>query len=740
LSGFSALLYQILWQRILTLFSGGDVFAATIMVAVFMAGLGFGSSLGGQIADRINRYNAVKFFALCEIGIALFAAGSVWLYHNVLLEYLSPLAHSRLSLALILFAGFLVPTVFMGMSLPFLSKSISENIDAAPRVISKLYAFNTLGAALGAFITTWLLIRNLGIEPSIWIGAVLNLVCGLGALAYVKNKKDLDVARQQIPLISIENNRPIFLYLLIYSLSGFLALSLEILWFRFLGVVLKSSTFVFGHLLSIYLLGFGMGSLVGIRWSANKKFPWPLFLLIQSAIATYSVLMIIVLINAAEISAFPSFWKYLVAYDPLDLESVLKGSLSVEFFTFYFLIPLILIFPATFLMGLSYPLLQRVIQTDLNFIGRRVGWLQTASYTGSVLGAFATGLLFLTIFGTVRTFLILLCIPFLFLVILLFNPSKNFVWKVASVAGMFVLAMLIWKMPSTDRVWGKLHGVDEKAVLTAENYSGLAILRASKPDYSAAIIFSNGIGIGEIPYFKFHILLGMVPVMLHPDPKDVAIIGLGSGATLFGAGGRKETKELTCFEIVSSQKSMLEKFAPFHKPTQTLLNDARIHYEFGDARLLLRRTEKKYDVIETDPIRPDGSYSGNVYSEQYFSLLKQKLKPGGFAVNWAPTPRTAYTFIKVFPHVLYLWMPGAIMIGSNEPIEWDPHKIKARLEGDFSRNHYGAGELDIDAYLHQILIQQKHITPQYDRSTIGDFNTDLYPKDEYLVSQTEEFP
>jgi spermidine synthase len=740
LSGFSALLYQILWQRILTLFAGGDVYAATIMVAVFMGGLGFGSILGGQIADSINRNTSVRFFALCELGIALFALGSVWLYHNVLLEYLSALGHSRLSLALTLFAGFVVPTVLMGMSLPFLSKSISQTIDAAPRVISKLYAFNTLGAALGAFITTWLLVRNFGIEPSIWAGAVLNLVCGLTAIAYVRNKKALDVAEPKIAPVHIGNKQSIFLYLLLYSLSGFLALSLEILWFRLLGVVLKASTFIFGHLLAIYLLGLGVGSLAGIRWSTNKKSPWPLFLFIQSSIATYSVFMIIVLVNVAEISVLPSFRKYLVAYDPLDLEKVLSGAFSVEFFAFYFLIPILLIFPATFLMGLSYPLLQRVVQTDLNFIGRRVGWLQTASYIGSVAGAFATGLYFLTFFGTVQTFLILLFIPFVFLLILLFTPGKNFIWQVASIAGMFVLSLLIWKMPSTDRVWGKLHGVDEKAVLRAENYSGLAILRASKPDFSEAIIFSNGIGIGEIPYFNFHVLLGMAPVMAHPDPRDVAIIGLGSGATLFAAGGRQETKELTCFELVSSQKSMLEKFAQFHKPTQLLLNDNRIRYEFGDARLLLRQTEKKYDVIETDPIRPDGGYSGNVYSEEYFALLKQKLKPGGLAVNWAPTPRTSSTFIKVFPHVVYLWMPGAIMIGSNEPIEWDSNKIKARLESEFSSQYYRRGQIDVVSYLQQILIEPKQISPGFDCSKIWDFNTDLYPKDEYLVPQTEKFP
>ena len=741
LSGFSALLYQILWQRILTLFAGGDVYAATIMVAVFMAGLGLGSTLGGHIADRLNPRISVSFFAVCEIGIAFFAVGSVWLYHDFLPGLLSDLARSRSLLALILFAGFLFPTVLMGMSLPFLAKGLTNRIETAPQVISKLYAFNTLGAALGAFVTTWFLLRKFGIERPIQIGALLNLICGLIAITYVSRNKSSPVLNRSEKIVASENtnaHRSIFLFLLVYALSGFLALSLEILWFRIHAVVLKASSFAFGHLLGIYVLGLGFGSLAGIRWSKNVKAAWSLFLGIQIAISAYSIFMIIVLVRVADISVFPAFWKYLVAYDPLDLDRVMRDPMSIEFLALYFLIPFILIFPATFLMGLSYPLIQKVLQTDLNRIGRRVGWIHTANYLGSVGGAFVTGLVFLSIFGTIKTFEILLLIPCFFLLLLVITSTRKF--KMAAALGLLVFGFLFWKMPSTNHIWGKLHGVDEKSVLVSENSSGLTVLRASVPDYSEAILFSNAIGIGEFPYSDFHIVLGMLPVMLHPDPKEVAIVGLGSGATLFAAAGRTETQKLTCFEIISSQKPVLEQYGPFDKTTRSLFDEKRIQYEFGDARLLLRSKEKKYDVIEMDPIRPEGAYSGNIYSEEYFTLLKEKLAPGGIAVTWAPTPRTAQTFIKVFPNVLYFWMPGAILIGSNDPIEWDSEKLKARLTSQFSKNHYGLGQINIDSYLEKILIVPKEIPPSFDRSKIGDFNTDLFPKDEYLVPQTEEFP
>jgi predicted membrane-bound spermidine synthase len=424
-----------------------------------------------------------------------------------------------------------------------------------------------------------------------------------------------------------------------------------------------------------------------------------------------------------------------VAYDPINLEKILAGQFSKEFFLLYFLVPLILIFPATFMMGMSFPLIQKVIQIDEHRIGRHVGWLQTASYLGSVAGVITTAFIFFNSFGTVQSFKVVLLLSSLFLILLVFSPKK-----VVPGLCVLLLVVLIWKVPAVDHTWGKLHGVDEKWVFHAEDSSGLTVLRASIPDFSEAIVFSNGIGIGEIPYFNFHVLLGMLPIMLHPNAHEVAIIGLGSGGTLFSAAGAAETRSITLFEIVSSQKSVLDQYARIHKPTQSLMNQQRIHYEFGDARLLLRLKTKKYDVIETDPIRPDGGHSGNLYSIEYFNLLKNKLKPGGFAVNWAPTPRTAYTFIKAFPHVLYFWLPGAILIGSNEPIEWNPQAVKTKLKNEFSMKHYQLGGIQLESYMKQLEIEPQKFGPEFDRSRIVDFNTDLYPKDEYLVPQTEDFP
>jgi spermidine synthase len=131
LSGFSALLYQVIWQRMLGLFSGADVYSATIIVSAFMLGMGFGSLVGGYIADRLNQYRCLLMFALAELVIALFAVASKWFYYDVLYQTWPQLSASMPMLSAVLFLSLLVPTFCMGVTLPLLSKALTRHLSEA---------------------------------------------------------------------------------------------------------------------------------------------------------------------------------------------------------------------------------------------------------------------------------------------------------------------------------------------------------------------------------------------------------------------------------------------------------------------------------------------------------------------------------------------------------------------------------------------------------------------------------
>src|ERR1700730_5483873 len=159
-SGFAALLYQTIWQRMLGFFSGVDVYSVTITVAAFMVGLGCGSLAGGHLADRWLPRHRLLDFGLAEAIITLFALNSKWLYYDLLYVRWSALAHSPVLLPVILFASLLIPTFCMGVTLPILAKAFTARIQTASAVIGFLYGVNTLGAALGALATPWILLRH----------------------------------------------------------------------------------------------------------------------------------------------------------------------------------------------------------------------------------------------------------------------------------------------------------------------------------------------------------------------------------------------------------------------------------------------------------------------------------------------------------------------------------------------------------------------------------------------------
>src|SRR5262245_103643 len=149
-SGFAALLYQIIWQRMLTFFGGADVYSVTIIVSAFMGGLGFGSLAGGHLADRLTARGRMLAFAGCELAVAVFASFSAAIYYDGLYVGLGAAAMPRGVMAAIIFVVTLWPTFFMGMSLPLLATAMTRDVRQPARWVPILYGWNTLGGACGS--------------------------------------------------------------------------------------------------------------------------------------------------------------------------------------------------------------------------------------------------------------------------------------------------------------------------------------------------------------------------------------------------------------------------------------------------------------------------------------------------------------------------------------------------------------------------------------------------------------
>src|SRR6476619_1508740 len=229
-SGFAALLYQVIWQRLLVLFSGADVSSDTIIVASFMGGMGVGHLAGGHVADRVSPRTALVCFAGAELAIAVFGFFSRAIYYDVLYTRFGAAQIPAPALALLLFTSLLVPTFFMGASLPLLSRALASRLERAASVIGVLYGVNTLGAATGALVSTWVLLPRLGLEGSLHVGVVFNILCAfvvLPAIIWFRPgiaATEVQVELQSPPSRATDMTFPFWVWACIFASSGLLAL------------------------------------------------------------------------------------------------------------------------------------------------------------------------------------------------------------------------------------------------------------------------------------------------------------------------------------------------------------------------------------------------------------------------------------------------------------------------------------------------------------------------------------
>jgi predicted membrane-bound spermidine synthase len=726
LSGAAALVYQVGWQRLLALHSGAGLYSVAMIVAAFMLGLGIGSHQGGRLATGLRGRRALLAFALLELAIAAFGAASSWIYYDWLYPRAVHLPSPSWQAGALHLLALVPPTALMGMSLPFLVAAVVEDVGGASRRIAWLYGVNVLGAACGALATPWLLFPSLGVRGTLLAAAAFNGVAGLGALLLAARHAGGEVRSTPPDAAADEaavageapGSRSLALWLTLYGLSGFVALSLEIVWFRLLDVAVKSTAYTFGTVLAIYLLGSGLGALLAAPFASRVRRPLRAFLLVQIALLVLAVLPVVLLVvlppDAKRFDWFVRYWAD-YAFFPLghspDRTNIVR---------LYVQLPMALFFLPTLLMGVSFPILQRAVQDDPRTSGRKVGFLQAANIAGCTAGSLLVGLLALERLGTPGTLRLLVLLGLVFAAVGWRSYGRVFA---APAVLLVVLAVLV---PGPERLWRRLHGVpsDVKLCLFQEDATSVVALT---PDEGGWRLSVNGKGNSWMPYGSGHTLLGALPATVHERPLDVAVVGLGSGDTAWASAWRRETRSLTVFEISAPQPRILWRLVGFVdlRDTRSLLSDPRLRIRIEDGRKALEADPTLYDVIETDATWPETAGSGNLYSLEFFAAASRRLKPGGLMCTWAPTPRVALTFRSVFPHVLES-EGGDTLIGSRSPIAFAPAAWAARA--DDAVGYLGATRAAEVKEAVSRLRPAGAITARLP-------NTDLWPRDEYAVAQ-----
>ncbi len=723
LSGAAALIYQTAWHRLLGLFAGADTIAAALVVGAFLLGLGIGSLLAGLYADRLSRRAALLAFALCEVGIALFALISPWLYYDVIYRELLPLASSRGIIFTVVFAGLLWPTFLMGCSLPFLSKAVVSEIAGSAKLIGWLYGLNTLGAGIGAFVGGWILIGTLGFDNAIYIGAALNLVVAAGGLLLARGL-DLTTAKQARQTLRQQGLQPaesdagvVGRWCLLVFVSGFLIVALQIVWYRLIGVLLQSNGYSFSLVLSVFLLGDAAGLLVGARTIDRIADPRRFFFLMQGIATTLALA-----------GAWFVYWGMGAGLLPTTfVDHDIMGGTPRDVALIVLLLAVIVL-PASFIMGFSFPVVQKAVQRDIARLGTRVGLVQLANIVGNSAGSLVAGLLLLDLAGTAGTLKLLVAIGLGFAVLQIATaPRTRWAYPPA-----ILLALGLALFPPGETFWRRIHGITSDKAIVAEDKTGLSVLKMANDRDGR--LYIQGHSQSWLPFHTVHVFLGGIGPLTHPEPRRVLVIGSGTGGTPYAAGLHPATEKVHAVEIVAPVIETLRRYRHDKggSGVDVLLGDPKFEIVVADGRHTLALEDTRYDVIEADAILPKTALSGLLNSREFFQQVKSKLAPGGIYVQWAPTQRTIETFRSVFP---YVTMVHPALLGSDRPIHFDRERILHLLAQPQIAAHLAAARVD-RAELRK-WFEDKKIEVLNDGRTVPVLspNTDFFPRDEYYLNR-----
>jgi predicted membrane-bound spermidine synthase len=703
-SGFAALLYQVVWQRMLGIFAGSDAVTAALVVGAFLLGLGLGSLAATGLADRLSARRAALAFAGCELAIALFALASRPFLYDLMALRLAPHVSSEVAIFALCVAGLLVPTFAMGLSLPLLAKAVVPRIEAAASRIGLLYGVNTLGAAAGALLGGFVLVGQLGFEGALWTGAALNLAAGVVAVALAPTLPGTRVARAARPAPAVGGGLPGWAALVFAS--GFLIVALEIVWLRVLGLSGQNNAYVFALVLGVFLLADGLGLVVGARVVHRVADLRGTFLRLQGVALL------------AALAGLAAFWA---AYPLLETLRVDRFRYEPGPMLLVAAASLVLVGPAAFLLGMTFPITQRAVQQDLGSLGLRVALVNAA-------GSMVAGLVLLHWLGTAGT-LVALALVALGLVLLAWpGPRRT---ATAAVAGVLVAAVLAF--PANHAFWARIHGVPAgQAAIMAEDRSGVALLRADADGRSP--LFIGGHAQSRLPFHPHHYFLGALGPALHPKPEQVLIIGVGSGGTPFGGGWNPATREVEAIELVGAVYDVIHAHAEANPTavTAALTRDPRFKLRLGDGRRALLEGEARYDVIEADAILPQTSHSGMLYSVEFLRQVADRLAPGGLFVQWAPTERVVASFKAAFPHGVLL-RPVSVLVGSDRPVPFDPERLRAVLASPAFLAHARLAGVDTSGFAALFAQPVEAWSPATPPPT-AEANEDLFPRDEYYLN------
>ena len=726
-SGCAALIYEVIWLQMLQLVVGLTSLSLGVLLGTFMGGMFLGSLLVPRLFS--SKYHPLRLYAIFELGIGLF--GLTILFGLPLIEKIYAgmpgygLFGSILLRAAIAAVCLLPPTILMGATLPV----ISRWVESTPKGVAWMgffYGGNIFGAVAGCLVAGFYLLRVYDMAIATYCALLLNIAVAVFSLVIAGNSSfnNEPVSKEQ-KRIKVSGLPLVYLTI---GLSGMAALGGEVIWTRLLSVMLGSTVYTFSVILAAILIGLGIGSSTGAYISGKTRRP-------GQALATCQVLLILAI----------AWTSYTIAYTipnrPVDMTSV---SDSWHLFAMDLIHSALAVVPPALLWGASFPLAIAAVATKDKDPGRLVGGIYAANTTGAILGSLGFSLIGIPVLGTAlsqKFMVIISCSAAILMFIFSFLSQKagqpplaakkkiTVSLRFGTATVLLVLVVIL--------VTENIETVPWNAVAFGRYMRNYSTLPGTDPDPQSVpdsimpLYYGEGLNgsvvvtqlqsgvrqfhsIGKIQAstnpmdMRLQRMLGHITALLTEKPDTVLVIGCGAGITAGTFVTHPDVKKVIVCDIEPLVPKMVAPFFSkenygiadgIEKENPHLVKGKEVKFEYDDGRHYISTTNQKFDIISSDPIDPWAKGTAALYSEDFYRICKDHLKPGGSISMWVPLYRSSFesaksmisTFLEVFPNGI-IWSNDnfgqgydAVLFAQAEPLHIDIEKLEKKFRSpDYS--------------------------------------------------------
>ena len=652
LSGFVSLSYEICWIRKAILIFGATTFALSGVVAIFFGGLALGANLFGKHSVKTKK--PLMIYGLIEIGIGISAFINPVMFNlaETLYNYLYPLISSNFALLstirlLCVSLIILLPTILMGGILPLFCQFYTNKGTRILKTVSLLYAINTAGSTVGAIMTGFVSMPVIGVEKTILLSGVVNLFIGITILIIQKHYKinQENSYKPKCNAIPEVNHVPdkfrIIVVYFLFFLAGFTILGYEILWNRFLSLIIHNTIYTYTIVLSLILFGIFLGSIL-ISFVNNRIKKFTLYFGLTHVLIGLSIIIILL--------------------QPIKIWNWVDDSCSI--FMQIVLCSVILLIPAI-LSGVSFPIAIRMVVCRLDSAGKGLGSMTAINTLGGIIGSITVGFLLLQRLGMQNVLLLItgISLSIGFITILIIEQGLSKLKK----SVIIIVVLLLWLIiPAITKTYLPVTFLEQNDTLI-DYKEGLGSFLSIVKENNDIVLRIDRMWQGEKK--KNHqILSAHIPMLLHQNPREVLVIGIGVGQSS-RSFLMYDINEIDCVDIEESLKDIINKHFE-----SDWLSDPRMRWIVEDGRNFVTYTKDKYDIISIEVGQIYRPNIASFYTVDFYKKVRDKLNNNGLVSQFVPLGffdekvflSVVNSFLSVFPHstLWYNEYAELVLVGS----------------------------------------------------------------------------